>query len=57
MRKGNFGDMVVFDFEGLDMVSMVEKPLAYVKGVEYVLVNGKPVIYKGKHTGVRPGSV
>jgi len=56
LRKGNFGDVVVFDFEVLDTVSTVEKPLAYVKGVEYVLVNGKPAIYKGEHTGVRSGS-
>ena len=55
LRKGMFADVVVFDFEKLDTVSTIEKPLAYVKGVEHVFVNGKQVIAKGNHTGIRSG--
>jgi N-acyl-D-amino-acid deacylase len=55
LRKGNFADVVVFDFEKLDTVSTIEKPLAYVKGVEHVFVNGKPALYKGEHTGIKSG--
>jgi hypothetical protein len=29
--------------------------VAYVKGVEHVLVNGVRVISGGEHTGARPG--
>jgi N-acyl-D-amino-acid deacylase len=55
IRPGWYADVVVFDYEALDDVSTVEQPLAYCKGVEYVLVNGQPVIDGGEHTGARPG--
>jgi N-acyl-D-amino-acid deacylase len=55
LHKGCYADVVVFDFDELDTVSTIEKPLAYVKGIEYVLVNGIPVVYKSEHTGVRSG--
>ena len=47
--------MVVFDYDELDDVSTIEQPLAYCKGVEYVLVNGQLVIDGSEHTGARPG--
>lgn len=55
IREGFTADIAVFDFDKLEEVSTIEKPLAYVRGVGYVLVNGVPVIYKGVHTGARPG--
>jgi N-acyl-D-amino-acid deacylase len=55
LRKGNFADIVVFDFEQLTAPLHIGQPPAYVTGVEYVLVNGQAVIVDGKHTGVRPG--
>jgi len=55
IRPGWYADVVVFDYEALDDVSTVEQPLAYCKGVEYVLVNGQTVIDGGEHTGARPG--
>jgi N-acyl-D-amino-acid deacylase len=55
IRPGAYADVVVFDYDELDDVSTVEQPLAYCKGVEYVLVNGQVVIDDGEHTGARPG--
>jgi N-acyl-D-amino-acid deacylase len=55
IRRGYFADVVVFDFEALDDVSTVEQPVAYVRGVEHVLVNGVPVVEDGEHNGARPG--
>jgi N-acyl-D-amino-acid deacylase len=55
LRRGYFADVVVFDFGELDDVSSVEEPVAYVQGVEHVLVNGEPVVDGGEHTGGRPG--
>ena len=55
IRAGCFADVVVLDWHALDDVSTVEQPLAYCGGVEYVLVNGKPVVDAGEHTGARPG--
>ena len=55
VRGGAYADLVVFDYEALDDVSTIKHPLAYCRGVEYVLVNGQLVIDGGKHTGARPG--
>jgi len=55
IRPGAFADVVVFDYDALDDVSTIEQPLAYCKGVEYVLVNGQLVIDGSEHTGARPG--
>ncbi|HEX9016776.1 MAG TPA: amidohydrolase family protein [Chloroflexota bacterium] len=55
LRPGAFADVVVLDWEGLEEVSTVEKPLAYAHGVEHVLVNGAVVVDDGEHTGRRPG--
>ena len=55
VRSGHKADVVVFDFDRLEDVSTMENPVAYVKGVEHVLVNGVPVISEGEHTGARPG--
>jgi len=55
VRSGHKADVVVFDFDRLEDVSTPENPVAYVKGVEHVLVNGVPVVSGGEHTGARPG--
>ena len=55
LARGCYADVVVFDFDGLQDVSTVGKPEAYVRGVEHVLVNGQLVVDGGKHTGTRPG--
>src|SRR2546423_14543426 len=34
-----------------------EKPHRYATGVEYVLVNGKVVLDRGRHTRARPGAI
>jgi N-acyl-D-amino-acid deacylase len=55
LQAGYFADVVVLDFGTLDEVSTIEHPEAYVKGIEYVLVNGVPVVDGGQHSGARPG--
>ncbi len=55
LRPNCFADVVVFDFERLEDVSTLEQPVAYVRGVDCVLVNGVPVVDGGNHTGARPG--
>ena len=34
-----------------------EQPHQYATGIEYVIVNGKPVLEHGTHTGARPGAI
>ena len=55
IRPGFFADVAVFALDGLEDVSTVEQPVAYVRGVEYVLVNGVLVVDAGEHTGALPG--
>jgi len=55
VQAGYYADLVVFDFNALDDVSTLEKPAAYVRGVEHVLVNGVPTVRNGEHTGALAG--
>jgi len=55
LRRGCYADVVVFDFEALEDVSTVEQPVAYVRGVEHVLVNGVLTVTDSDHTGARAG--
>src|SRR5205085_1103052 len=55
LRPGQFADVTVFDAERvLDRATYTE-PFQYSEGIEYVIVNGKLVLERGKHTGERPG--
>ncbi len=57
VRPGYRADLAVFDYERLEDVSTLENPVAYARGVEYVLVNGTLVVDQGEHTGARPGEI
>ena len=57
LRPGNYADVVVFDPERILDRATYEKPFQYGEGVVHLLVNGKPVLEQGKHTGERPGRV
>ena len=55
LRAGGYADVAVFDLDRLEEVSTVEQPLAYARGMGYVLVNGVVVLDEGEHTGAKPG--
>lgn len=55
IKRGYFADVVVFDYNNLDDISTNEKPLAYAKGVEHVIINGTIVVDNAEHTATRPG--
>ncbi|RLI31265.1 D-aminoacylase, partial [Candidatus Bathyarchaeota archaeon] len=57
LKPGSYADIVLFDLEGLKVMGDPVEPRRYPKGIEYVLVNGVPVVEKGKHTGKKPGRV
>jgi len=57
LKKGMKADIVVFDPSIIQDLSTFEKPHAYTKGMEYVLVNGKLTVENAKHTTVRNGKV
>lgn len=57
IKEGLWADVVIFDYDKIQDRATFEQPLLYPEGIDYVLVNGKVVIEKGRHTGERPGQV
>ena len=56
IQKGFWADLVVFDPERVEDTATFTAPHAYPKGIDYVLVNGTPVIAGGEATGKRAGA-
>jgi len=57
LKKGMWGDVVVFDPATIRDVATFENPNRLSEGMEYVLVNGVLVIDRGKMTDALPGKV
>ena len=57
LKTGMWADVVVFDPATAHEVATFENPNQLSQGMEYVLVNGVPVIDSGKMTGALPGKV
>jgi dihydroorotase/N-acyl-D-amino-acid deacylase len=57
LKTGMWADIVVFDPATVRDLATFEKPNQLSQGMEYVLVNGVPVIDQGKETGALPGKV
>jgi dihydroorotase/N-acyl-D-amino-acid deacylase len=57
LKAGLCADLVVFDPEKIRDRATFENPNQLSEGMEYVLVNGIPVIAEGKMTGALPGKV
>jgi len=50
-------DVVVFNPATVQDMATFAKPYQYSKGVEWVLINGTPVVGSGKPTNALPGRV
>jgi len=57
LKQGMWADVVVFDPATVRDKSTFENPNQFSEGMEFVLVNGVPVIENGKMTGALPGKV
>jgi dihydroorotase/N-acyl-D-amino-acid deacylase len=57
LKQGMWADVVVFDPATIRDKATFESPNQFSEGMEYVLVNGVPVIENGKMTGALPGKV
>lgn len=57
LKKGMCADIVIFDPATIRDVATFERPNQVSVGMEYVLVNGVPVIANGKMTNALPGKV
>jgi N-acyl-D-aspartate/D-glutamate deacylase len=57
LRPEQWADVTVFNPDTIIDHATFEKPHQYASGVECVIVNGKVVLERGKHTGARPGTI
>jgi dihydroorotase/N-acyl-D-amino-acid deacylase len=57
VKAGMWADVVIFDREKIKDVATFAEPNQLSQGMEFVLVNGVPVIDEGKMTGKLPGKV
>lgn len=57
LKAGMWADVVIFDPETVQDRATFNNPNQLSEGMDYVLVNGAPVIDQGKMTGALPGKV
>lgn len=57
LKAGMWADVVIFDPETIRDNATFEQPNQLATGMEYVIVNGTPVIRKGEMTNALPGKV
>jgi N-acyl-D-amino-acid deacylase len=57
LKLGMWADVVVFDPETVRDLATFDDPNRLSEGMEYVLINGVPVIENGRMTGALPGKV
>jgi dihydroorotase/N-acyl-D-amino-acid deacylase len=57
LREGYRADVVIFDPRTISDRATYENPHQLSVGVQYVFVNGTPVVVDGKHTGAKPGQI
>jgi N-acyl-D-amino-acid deacylase len=57
LKAGMWADVVIFDPATIRDVATFDSPNQLSQGMEYVLVNGTPVINDSKMTGALPGKV
>jgi N-acyl-D-aspartate/D-glutamate deacylase len=57
LRPGQWADVTVFNPDTIIDNATFEKPHQYATGVEYVIVNGKITLERGRHTGARAGAI
>jgi dihydroorotase/N-acyl-D-amino-acid deacylase len=57
LKAGMWADLVIFDPATVRDLATFDHPNQLSQGMDYVLVNGVPVIDQGKMTGAKPGKV
>jgi len=57
LKTGMWADVVIFDPRTVRDLATFENPNQLSEGMQYVLVNGVPVIHDGKMTGALPGKL
>jgi N-acyl-D-aspartate/D-glutamate deacylase len=55
LRPGQFADVTAFDPDRVADRATYLEPFRYAEGIAFVIVNGRPVLDRGRSTGARPG--
>jgi N-acyl-D-amino-acid deacylase len=55
IRDGLVADLVVLDPARVRSTATYEEPRSFPEGIDWVIVDGEPVVAEGSHTGARPG--
>jgi N-acyl-D-amino-acid deacylase len=55
LAPGYYADLAIFNPDTVADHATFDNPHQYATGMEFVLVNGVPVVSQGKHTGATPG--
>ncbi len=57
LKEGHYADIVLMDLPKMKVTGTALEPRNQPGGIEYVIVNGVPVVEKSRHTGATPGVV
>ena len=57
IREGFYADLVLFNPKTVHTTADYSGVAVYPVGIEYVFVNGEPIIFEGFHTGKKPGKL
>ncbi|MFX1518364.1 MAG: amidohydrolase family protein [Promethearchaeota archaeon] len=57
LLPGFAADIIIFDAKTISDTATYVDPHQFPKGIEFVIVNGEPVVEERKHTGALPGKV
>lgn len=57
VKEGYKADIVVLDLKNMKTPTSISNPHQYSRGVDYLVINGKSVIEKGRWNGQLPGRV
>ena len=55
VAEGAFADLVVFDAERIEDTATYADPKREARGIEWVIVNGRVALERGRHTGAGAG--
>lgn len=57
IKPNMYADLVIFDFEKIEMTGNFQNPKQAPNGIEWVIVNGEITYENNKHSGVKAGKV
>ncbi len=57
VREGQYADLVLFNPRTVNDMADYSGIASYPTGIEYVFVNGEPVVSEGRHTEASPGKL